>query len=231
MKSRNFSKVWKTFAGTIVIVAAGLTGTADENDQYWMTGSLSGKLTDKITVKIAGQTRFKDETHYYRHTDFGLSFKLGKGWSISPTFRDVEQKTGGSDNWKSQSGYILDFSNKYKVNAIGMALSSRFRFCNFDNNYNDDSSTDFRPKFTVSSAKGYTSWKLTPYIADEIMYKFDETGKNEGLYRNRVSVGMKFSPIKNLSLDLSIMNEQTESKSNSQWAENWNTCLSAGYKF
>jgi hypothetical protein len=62
-------------------------------------------------------------------------------------------------------------------------------------------------------------------VADEIMYNFDDSN----LYRNRLSFGLKCNPMKKLTLDLSLMNEKTET--NGAWSENWNTCLAATWLF
>ena len=57
------------------------------------------------------------------------------------------------------------------------------------------------------------------------MYNLDEYL----LYRNRLSFGLKCKPLKQLSLNLFVMQERTE-KSH-EWVENWNSGLSATLSF
>jgi hypothetical protein len=204
------------------MIAGGVNARADENDQAWLTGTMKAGVTSNLTLKAASQQRYRNEDHYYRHTDIGLGYKLNKRWSVSATVRDqtVKSKTGV---WNNCTGYLFDVVNSTK--GFGLELKSRMRLTYFDPHYSADCSSDVRPRFDLLPAKGFTSWKLKPYVADEIMYNFDDGN----LYRNRLSVGLKCSPVKALSLDLSLMNEKTES--NEEWAENWNACLAATWSF
>jgi hypothetical protein len=195
---------------------------ADENDQVWLTGSVKWKATDSLLLKLAEQFRYKDEAHTYRHTDLGVGYALNKNWSVIGTYRYVEKKNTAGE-WQGCDGILFDVENTVK--GKGVELKSRIRLAYFDPNYNEDCSTDFRPKFTLSPAKGTTGWKMKPYVADEIMYGFDE----DRLYRNRLSVGLKFKPVNLLSVDLFVMQECTEKTGG--WIENWNSGLSATFTF
>jgi len=223
VRQKLFSSNWKKFAGlAFLILACSLTGMADENDQYWLTGAVQGKLSDKITVKLSEQTRYKDEDHFYKHTDLGFVYKIGKGWSAGAIYR-YQDKKNAKGVWQTTDGYLFNLG--YIAKGLGAELKSRLRFTYFDANYKDDSSTDVRPRFDLSPAKGFTTWSLKPYIADEIMYNFDDSN----LYRNRVFFGLKSKPCKKLSLDLFVMQERTET--NDEWAENGNSGLTAALSF
>lgn len=222
MKQNIYSRVWKKACIAGLLIAGGAAARADENDQYWLTGTIKGGLTSNLTLKVSSQQRFKDEDHYYRHMDYAAEYALSKSWSVCGIFRDqvVKSKTG---QWRTTSGYMFDAVNSTK--GYGVELKSRMRFTYFHPNYGADATTDFRPRFDLLPAKGFTSWKLKPYIADEMMYNFDDSN----FYRNRLSVGLKCNPMKPLTLDLSLMNEKTET--NDAWSENWNTCLAATWSF
>ncbi len=222
LREQAAGKGWtKAFIAGLMI-AGGATARADENDQYWLTGGIKGRLTSNLTLKVSSQQRYRDEDHYYKHMDYGVDYKFNKNWSVCGTFRDQSVKSSKGE-WRSTNGYMLDAINTVK--GFGAELKSRLRFCYFDPNYTADATTDFRPRFDLMPAKGFTAWKVKPYVADELMYNFDDSN----LYRNRLSFGVKSNPIAALSLDLSIMNEKTEK--DEQWAENWNTCLAATWSF
>jgi hypothetical protein len=204
------------------MIAGGVAARADENDQYWLTGTVKAGITSNLTLKVASQQRYRDEDHYYRHMDYGVEYKLNKSWSAGATFRDQIVK-GKSGQWQSCSGYLFDAVNSTK--GCGMELKSRMRFTYFDPHHSADCSTDFRPRFDLLPARGFTAWDLKPYAAGEIMYNFDDSN----LYRNRLSAGLRCNPVKALMLDLSLMHEETET--NGKWAGNWNACLAATYSF
>jgi hypothetical protein len=223
MKWNPISNVWTMGCIAGLLIAGGaLKARADENDQFWLTGGVKYKMTDQVSLKVAEQIRFKDETFYYRHTDLGLGVKLTANWSAAGTFRLVEKKNKAGE-WQRCTGYLLDAT--YVASGWGAELKSRMRLAVFDPQYDADCSTDIRPRFDLSPAKGCTAWKLKPYIADELMVSLDEGN----LYRNRVIVGLNAMPHKHLSLNLFMMNEQTES--GDKWSGNWNAGLAATLNF
>jgi hypothetical protein len=222
MKRIVCSKQWKVACIAGLMIAGGATARADENDQVWLTATVKAGLTSNLTLKVASQQRWRDADHTYRHMDYGADYKINSSWSVAATFRDqmVKNKKGV---WQSCSGYLFD--GVHSMKGYGIELKSRMRLTYFDPHYSADCTTEFRPRFDLMPAQGLTSWKLKPYVADEIMYNLEEGH----LYRNRVSVGLKCSPLKALMIDLSLMNERTET--NGEWAENWNPCLAATWSF
>ncbi len=195
---------------------------ADEKDQFWLGGTVKWKATDHWSLKVAEQTRFRDETQYYKHTDLGVGVALNKSWAVNATYRSVEKENSKGD-WQHTDGYLLDAVNTAR--GLGAELKSRMRLACFDPEIDADSSTDFRPRFDLSPAKTFTDWKLKPYAADELMFSF----KEGSLYRNRLILGLKAAPVSHLSVNLFVMQECTES--GDSWAENWNTGLSATLSF
>ena len=222
MNRNLISNGWKARVVAGLMIAGGIQVAADEQDQVWLTGSVKGGLTDRLTLKVAEQIRYKDEDYFYRHTDLGVGYKLNRNWSVCGTFRYVEKKNK-ADEWLGCDGYLLDVINTMK--GRGVQLKSRMRLSYFDPNYDADCSTDFRPRFDLMPAKGLTSWTLKPYLADEVMIDLKEAN----LYRNRVIAGLKASPVQLLTLDLFVMQECTQK--NEQWTEHWNSGLSLTLNF
>lgn len=222
MKRNGCSNVWIRACIAGLLITGSVAARADENDQTWLTATVKGGLNDNLSLKFSGQNRYRDDDHYYRHFDYGIEYKVTKSWSVTGTYRDqiVKSKTG---QWRTTAGYMLDINNSLK--QFGAELKSRLRFTYFDPRYDADSTMDFRPRFDLLPAKGVTAWDVKPYVADEMMYNFDESN----FYRNRLSFGLRCAPIKPLTVDLSLMQEVTET--DEKWAENWNPCLAATWSF
>ena len=212
-------KVFRLILVFCAVLAAAVC--ADEKDQYWMTGGVSWKIDDDFSFKFSNQIRIRDEDFYYNHTDVGVGYNISKNWNVVPTYRHQRSKNGKGD-WKTTNGYMLDINNS--VNAFELELKSRMRLAYFHpREANKDSSTEARPRFELLPAKGFTQFDIKPYIADEMMYNFDE----HKFFRNRFSVGVKFKPVKELSMDVFVMNEQNRNDGVSRWEEQWN-CGFAG---
>lgn len=206
-----------------LLIAGAAWGMADENDTVWMGGSVQWKATAHGSLKVAEQTRFKDETQYYKHTDLTAGYSFNTTWAIHATYRATEKKVGKRGNWEECDGYLLDVI--HSTGKWGAVLKSRMRLAHFEPDYDADCSSDFRPRFDLLPAKGCTAWMLKPYVADEVMFRLE----GGDLYRNRLSVGLKASPVSHLSVNVFVMQECTES--GDKWSENWNTGLAATLSF
>lgn len=223
MKWNPISNVWNMgcIAGLVIAgVASGVR--ADGNDQVWLTGAVKYGLTEQVSIKVAEQIRFKDETFCYHHTDLGIGYEMNQNWTALAVIRTVEKKNTAGQ-WKRCDGTLLDLIHTAK--RFGAELKSRMRLAYFDPRYDADCSADLRPRFDLGPAKGFTRWKLKPYVADEIMFNIDD----RNLYRNRVIAGLKAKPHAYLSMNLFIMDEQTET--NGRWVENWNVGMAATLAF
>ncbi|MEI6891675.1 MAG: DUF2490 domain-containing protein [Pontiella sp.] len=206
-------------------IAVALTSSAihvsawdSDKNQIWLDASIQGKLTDTLSIKLAEEVRYteSDWTYTYRHTDISLNWKFAPGWSISPAYRYTTKNEVNTPAWHLNLGNTLS--------ALGMDIKSRMRVI-----YSDLSSasgrTDFRPKFTLIPSSGWTSWKLKPYLSDELMFNLN----HGGLYRNRLKVGLKFSPVKRLSLGTFVMLDRKEV--GDDWVESYHTGMSAALSF
>lgn len=222
MKRNAFTHSLTKICIATLIVTGASQAFSGEKDQAWMTLGLKYGVTDKIKLKVAEQIRYKDEHEYYKHTDLGVDYKFNKTWTLGALYR-LQRVDKGSATDQRCDGICVDLTHTAK--GHGLQLKSRMRMTYADPDYDAECSSDFRPCFTLSPIKGFTSLNLKPFVADEMMYNFDD----QNIYRNRISGGLTLKPTDFCSLKLFLMNENTES--NDEWADNWNYGLSATFSF
>ncbi|VGO21090.1 DUF2490 domain-containing protein [Pontiella sulfatireligans] len=208
-----------------IAIAALFANTAshawdNSDNKVWLEGAVKWTLSDTLSLKLSEKIRYKQDgfEFYYRHTDTSITWKFIPNWTLTPAFRYASAKSDGDTS--STPIWHLNLHNKATVK--GLDFNSRMRLMYSDLNHAHDR-TDLRPKLSVLPSKGWKSWKLKPFIEDEIMINL-----NDGrLYRNRLSLGIKFSPLKRLSLSSFIMQEMTEKSSRDDWSESYNLGASA----
>lgn len=219
MKRKTTWLVGSIFCG---MAATAMAWDSSEN-AIWLDGSLGGKLSDHVSIKLAEQLRYKDEGKFlaYRHTDIGATYAFNSSWSLTPAFRHIMgRKTFGAD-WVERDMWHINLNHKTSLKSV--AFKSRLRFAYTET----DHLSDFRPEFTVLPSKGFSDWKIKPYLADEPMYNFNENR----FYRNRASIGLLCAPMKGLCLKAFIMQELIEKTRNGGWNEAFNIGLFVGYTF
>lgn len=192
-------------------------------NQTWIDFSITGKLTDKIAVSYAENLRYieKDFEYVYRHSDLKIGFKIDKYWTLSPAFRYVTKYNGETET--STPCWYINIDNKSSYKNI--SLLSRLRIFYGDASASDDT-IDARPKFVLSPKKGWTNYNIKPYVADELF--FDLHSGND-FYRNRLSAGVKISPIPQGTLSAFLMHQYTETSGS--WHEVYNMGIGAALKF
>lgn len=190
-----------------------------------LDGSVKGSLTESTTLKLAENLRYTNEGqfHYYSHTELEFNWKFAENWELAPAFRYITVRTQETE-WQSIPMWMFHLNNTAHLNRIDIKTRLRFTHAVLDDL---DDLTDFRPKFTLQPGVGLTQWEIKPYLADELIYNFQD----HRFYRNRISGGVKLRPVKPLALDLFIMQELTRIGSQNDWTERYNFGLSAAIRF
>jgi hypothetical protein len=212
---------------TALLTAAGAKAWDASENQIWLDGSVSGKIVGNLSLKLTEQVRYKEEgdLYCYHHTDICTIYKLAQAWKLSAAFRHISTRSNATSPWTNKEMYHVNLINKLVLlDRVDFQTRMRFSYTDADNT---DYLADVRPEFCIMPSKGFTGWKLKPYLADEIMYNLNE----RHLYRNRVCTGLMLAPAKALSLKLFIMHENTEKTEGSGFKENFSYGLFAGYKF
>ena len=214
-----------TLSAVFAAVAAANAWDGSEN-QIWLDGSVSGTLAENLSMKLSEQLRYKEEGDFYcyKHTDLCAAYKFAKPLTFSVGYRHITTLKNASSDWGIKEMYHINAINTLAF--AGMDFKTRMRVC-----YTEADGTDYlmdlRPEFCLMPSKGFTGWKLKPYLSDEIMYNLNEAH----LYRNRVNVGITMTPTASLSLKLFLMHENTQKTESADFNENFNYGLFASYKF
>jgi hypothetical protein len=200
------NQVWLQASAETAIYTSVKTVVAED-------GTTTEKASDKLKLKVAQEIRFKDSgsDEFYHHTDFTLSYLLGDGWSVAGIYR-YQDKERTNGEWLADNMGLFDLCKKQVF--AGVELTGRARLTYTDKRSTDDDPWEIRPRLEVAPAKGWTSWKLKPYLADEMMYDLSE----DRFYRNRIYAGLKAAPVKKLCTNLFVMQDNTESSAG-DWKE------------
>ena len=200
-------------AGLLSPAARGEAG----EDQAWMRFWIMQDINKTVGVKVAHEDRFRDsdeDKYYYGYTDISVPVKLNDYLTLAPAVRQIHTLRGGV--WRDDLMPHLTLSSKTPLGPV--VLKNRMRLVRTDKDDSDVDPVQYRHRLDVVSAEGWTSWKLKPYVADEVFYDFTDRDLNQ----NRAYVGLLFSPVHRLSFDLYVMREDTKK------ANEWNDILVFG---
>ncbi len=179
-----------------LVVCAGARAFAYEDGdwQLWSTNSISGKLSDDLTVQLSEDFRFGDDIgeHYYHHADAGLGYRYSDLVSLGFNYRQIYEKKKGE--WKREYRPHLNASFKWKWNDFDLNNRSRLE-------YRDRQDAEdlwrYRNKMTLAFPTDSSPLGLKPYLAGEFFLDLDE-----GIVdRYRLYGGLRRKLTESLSLD------------------------------
>lgn len=185
-----------------------------EDWRFWNTDSIEGNLTEKLSAKIEGEFRFKDNMseHYYTHADLSLAYNIVKWFDFGLGYRQIYNLKGA--DWKDTN--YPHINGTVKWNWADWKFSDRVRFA-YAMPQDAVDYWEFRNLFVIKSPWKITPLKLNPYISDEVFYNFDLSEWTE----NRAIIGIELPIIKeNIIGKLYYMYDSK--KSSGIW-DNYNT--------
>ncbi|NOU36556.1 MAG: DUF2490 domain-containing protein [Kiritimatiellaceae bacterium] len=197
---------------------------ADGESQAWVQFWASANITDRVGVKLVREDRFRDsdeDKYYYGYTELGFPVKLNDHWSVAPAIRAVRALRGGE--WRDD---LMPQGNLMHKTALGpVTLKNRARLAKTYKEAADVDPVEYQHKTDLVLTKGWGSWNVRPYAAEEVFYDFDE----HDLTRFRTYGGLLVSPVKKVSVDLYVMREDT--KAAGGWTDILVFGLAGGYEF
>lgn len=185
-----------------------------EDWRFWNTDSIQGKLAEKLSAKIEGEFRFRDDMskHYYTHADISLTYSVVKWFDASIGYRQIYSLKG--EDWRDTN--YPHINGTVKWNWQDWKFSNRVRFA-YSMPEGADDYLEFRNILVIASPWKVTPLKLNPYASDEVFYNFDLEEWNE----NRLFLGLGF-PIFIENIGGKIYYMYNSKKSQGEW-DNYNT--------
>lgn len=183
---------------------------------YVNTVTLSAKwsLTSDVSERF-----FIDNGHQFQYTIRSkVNYTLGQNWDAGAGFAYFETKTADPASTSTLGVPELrpfqEFNNRQKFNKV--SLSHRYRIEErFFRKTKDDKLVDgynFNFRFRYQFVADYSLYKssdnkqsLSIRAADEIMFNAGENIVYNIFDQNRISAGLLYQPIKNLSFELIYM--------------------------
>lgn len=186
------------------------TTTQDDEDfQSWNDVQLTVPMTKRVDLVTKGTMRFAENASRFDDGRFQFEFdwKLGKGISISPFYRyGRARNTRGL--FRTEHRLDLLISYRFPIKSFDLIHRSSFE----RRIRQPESSWRYRAYLEFGKEKDIPE-RIIPkakfFIRDEVVYN-SEVNK---LYRNRLSIGIKKTLTKQLSVDIYYMHQnETDSR-------------------
>jgi hypothetical protein len=188
----------------ILYLAASMSSIAFGDYDIRNTFGAEGSIQ---TAKLAfeQELQFDDDGHHYHHADITLSHKVVKWLSLGAGYRQIYELK--EEEWKLEKRPGLIASLSHKLGGFSISDKNKLEIRIREGK---DTAWRYRSKLSLTPPLKVTDLKISPYLVDEIF--IDE----DGLSRNRLSAGVKLSPMGQLECELFGM-IQSDSKDD-EWA-------------
>jgi hypothetical protein len=191
----------------IVLLPIKTFAQKDGDWQFWNTVSLEKQINKELKIILEEETRLGQDMgdFAYQHIDAGLMRKMTNWLDLSLNYRHIFQKKDNA--WEEE--YRPHFNATLKCRWFNLDFSNRNRF-----EYRILSKTKdswrYRNMSKIKIPLNWTKFKLSPYIAEEAFFNFDQGDFN----RNRLYLGSEFKLVKNLQGELYYLRQSSESRGN-----------------
>ncbi len=199
------------FLAVLFMILVSRAYAYDNHDfQVWNTNVQEYKPNkfSKITVEEELRWGNNASDFYYQHYDAGYSYILNKHFNLGGGFRYINEKKSGKFREESEPYFL--FLTSWKLAGINFSNRNRIEYRYYDYQVN---SWRFRNKLDIKSPWTFTRFKIQPFIADEVFFRFNGIDLNE----NRLYAGLSFALTKNLSAELSYLWRTTKNTNTCTW--------------
>ena len=159
-----------------MLLFAGEAQAAPGDVELWNTDKLGVKVNDKLGVTFEQEFRLAEGSLHYEHTDAGLKYSLGNGFSTALRYRNVVEFDEGETDMEHRPHWNLTWKSSL---ANGIKLKNNVRV-EYRVREGKDNNFRYRDRATVS----YKLGRIGTYVSDEI---FIEKGE---FIRNRLYFGV-----------------------------------------
>lgn len=184
----------------------------DEGFQLWSSAGASFDINKEWKGKFDEEFRLgNDGGHlYYQHSDIGFIYTGLADWlNLGFNYRYVNEKDS-KDQWREENR--PHFNVTVKSRLFGLDVSDRSRF-----EYRDRESKEnvwrYRNKVTVKLPFEIDTFKLQPYIADEVFITLND----DNIDRNRLYFGLPLTLSQKFKTDIFYLWQS--SRSGREWKD------------
>jgi hypothetical protein len=181
-------------------IVTGLCISQERQSQTWNAEIITGKLTNSLSVFARMEHRYdnKKDALNSQHIYFGINFKIFPWLTCSPYFRAVNYASGKTtvqNDWYLEYRPSVDFVAKYSISYFDLSYREEIERRLFSN---QPDAWSYRQKAEIKYKQGWTSFKIRPYLADEVYYQKNK----DGFYRNWIIAGTDVTPIPKIKAGL-----------------------------
>lgn len=170
----------------------------DGDWQIWPRISLEGTLRDVWKVYLDEEFRIGDgmSDRYFHRTDFGIGRRIASWLSVELHYWHSYAKSGGV--WIEEQRPFANVIATWRLGCLSFKDRNRFEFRIFNEKENRQI---YRNALTVTPPFRFTSFRIQPYLTNEIFIQLDRVE----FVRNRIYIGLKVKPLEKVGIDLYYM--------------------------
>jgi len=199
MKTRN--RVFFIVTAIIVVLISEVCFASDDGDfQYWSRAGASFDINKDWKFAFNEEFQLGDDAGelFYHHTDMGFIYRGLADWiDLGFNYRQVFEKDSAGE-WRQENRPHLNVT--FKGRLFGLDVSDRSRM-EFRDRENKEDVWRYRNKLTVKLPFELTSFKLQPYLADEVFITLND----DNIDKNRVYAGFSVKLSKDISGEVYYM--------------------------
>ncbi len=162
--------------------------------QVWQNFEIEYNLDKRWLGNLQVQTRLSENStrFAYYYIDLGGMYKVTKNFRVNLDYIFVQKKRlEGTYSSRHQYNFYLNFRKKVRRFTFYDRILTEGQLVDFQKSYDGDHFQDFYLRNKASMRYMLTK-RISPYISDEIYYKFDGKIYERGFDRNRVAVGFLY---------------------------------------
>jgi len=177
--------------------------------QVWQNFEVEYVINKRWLGHMQEQARLNENStqFYYYYLDFGLMYKLTKNIRINVDYVFIQKKKQ-EDLYSNRHQYNFHLNVRKKYGRITLLdrMLTEGQYADLLTSTYGKELTDIYLRNKLSVRYKFNS-RLSPYISDEVYFKFDGDPNYRGCNRNRTSVGFVYKLTDNWLFETSYMFE------------------------
>lgn len=188
----------------LAVLAAALQAQAyrEGDSQLWLGPGVETGAGPGVKVGVDTSSRFGDSMsdYFYQSYEPSVTWKAAPWLDLGVAYEIIQNKK--NDEWLDEQVPKVNLTIKGDAGPLQLSNRSRMEY------RIREAATDewrYRDRIRLQQAKGWTGWKLKPYVENELYFSVEEQSFNE----NRAAAGFGFEPKAWLKAELYYMVRST----------------------